>query len=115
MPTFVAFGSLGVALLTFLLGILHNPKWYYISALMMYIFSFMTGFSIGYYVLSVTFVLLALALVHSIVKVKRSVWNVLLSSVALIVGYVFWLIISSYIPYSQFYWPVVTILRQFGL
>ncbi|KLU62922.1 hypothetical protein CEB3_c06740 [Peptococcaceae bacterium CEB3] len=115
MPTFIAFGSLGVALLTFLLGILHNPKWYYISALMMYIFSFMTGFSIGYYVLSVTFALLALALAHSIVKVNRNLWNVLLSVVALIVGYVFWLMIIPYVPYSQFYWPIAIILRLFGL
>lgn len=88
MPTFIVVSSLTLAFITIILGIGVNPNWYFISAFMMYIFSFMTGFTIGYYMLSITFSLFLLAIAHSFVKVKDNYfWNFLVSVASLLIGF----------------------------
>lgn len=52
IASLVAFGALGLAILTVILGITHHPRWYWASALFMYLFSFMASATIGLYTLS---------------------------------------------------------------
>jgi hypothetical protein len=62
----LAFSVLGVAIGTTIAALMGNYRWYWIAALAMWIFSFLTGFSIGIYALSATFSLTALALGYSL-------------------------------------------------
>ena len=115
MPTVIALYSLILALVAFFLGIEHSPKWYFVSAFAMYIFSFMTGFSIGRYMLNVTFSLLALALAHLLVKTRQKFWSLLLSAVSMIIGFSVWALISMFVQFSVMFWPIDILLRQLGL
>lgn len=52
------------------LGAYGKPRWYWWGALTAYLCSFLGGFSIGLYLLSITFVLIMLAAGHSLKQIR---------------------------------------------
>lgn len=108
----IVFLSILVAIATIVLGIMNpnmSPKWCLASGMMTYIISFLTGFSIGRYVLTLTFILLSLAITHSMIR-----RNHLFSLIAVVVGFALWLIITSFIRFGWLFLPVELIFRLFG-
>jgi hypothetical protein len=63
---FLTFASLAAGIVGVLLGSIVNYKWYWLAILALYDFSFLTGFTIGLNVLAAVWILLALAIGHSL-------------------------------------------------
>lgn len=75
-----------LALVAIIAGAWDHPRWYWVAAGLIYFDSFVSGFSIGLYLLSLSFALAALALGHSLGWVRRF-WH---STLAVIVGLLLW-------------------------
>jgi hypothetical protein len=78
--------ALPVAVGAIIAGAWVHPRWYWLAAGLIYFDSFLSGFSIGLYLLSLAFALSALALGHSMGWVRRF-WH---SAFAIGVGVVLW-------------------------
>ncbi|MDF2627930.1 MAG: hypothetical protein K0R39_1761 [Symbiobacteriaceae bacterium] len=63
-----------------------HPRWYWVAAGLIYLDSFLSGFSIGLYLLSLAFVTTVLALSHSLGWIKRF-WH---SAAAVAIGMLLW-------------------------
>lgn len=84
--------SLGLSLITIMLAILSNMKWWYwVAGLCVYIFSFLTILDFHGYTLSVTIVLWALAIGHSL-KLIQKFYHTL---IAIIIGLILWFILHN--------------------
>ncbi|MBP2018707.1 hypothetical protein J2Z79_002122 [Symbiobacterium terraclitae] len=68
------------------LGVSGKPRWYWWAALSSYVCSFLSGYTIGLLVLSLTFVLVLLALGHSY-RLIRAWWH---SAAAAALGVALW-------------------------
>lgn len=71
MASFIAFASLFLSIAFAIVALIGKPRWYWASALAMYLFSFLGSFSIGLYTLVFAFCLLAIAIAHSFHWIKR--------------------------------------------
>lgn len=94
----------GLALFTLVaagLGVYGEPRWYWWAALSSYLCSFLGGFSIGLYLLSLTFVLLFLALGHSL-RLLRAPWH---SACAVGLGLGFWWLAVLKMDDALLYFP----------
>ena len=83
--------SFGLSLTTIMLAILSNWKWYWVAGLCVYIFSFLMILDFRGYTLSVTFVLWALAIGHSLKLIK----NFYHSLVVVIIGLILWFVMFN--------------------
>lgn len=88
MPIFAVlfYGLAGFTVVAIGLGATGRPRWYWWAALASYACSYLSGFSIGLLVLSLTFVLVLLALGHSTGRI-RARWH---SAAAIILGVALW-------------------------
>jgi hypothetical protein len=75
-----------LALVAIVAGAWDSPRWYWAAAGLIYFDSFLSGFSIGLYLLSLAFALAVLALGHSLGWVRRF-WH---AALAVSAGMLLW-------------------------
>lgn len=73
MPIFtvIAFSALILAIVSMVFAIIGEYQFYWLSALGIYVFSFIAGFSIGQFTVGLTFVLLALAIGYTLGLIRN--------------------------------------------
>lgn len=101
----------GITILAVVLALKINPKYYWIGGLTSYFFSFLGSFSIGIYTLSITFVLLALALAHKMGWIKNH-WH---SMLVIVISLVVWILSILTIDDAWLFFPVGLIFKALGL
>jgi hypothetical protein len=79
-----------------------NSKAYWLAGLFMYIASFLSGFSIGLYLLVLLFTLWVLALAHSLNWIKNQLHYVLFVAI----GVLLWIISITTIDDYWLYYPI---------
>jgi len=79
----VFYGSALFGLAAGALGALGRPRWYWWAALAAYVCSFLSGFSIGLYLLSAAFVFLCLAAGHAARLIRTRLHAVLAAALGL--------------------------------
>jgi len=99
--------SFGLSLITIMLAILSNWKWYWVAGLCVYIFSFLGSWSFVGYPLSVAFVLWALAIGHSLKLVTKFHHSVIAVIISLILCYV---MINTF----GYYWLFLPLFSMFS-
>lgn len=101
MVEFIFMLSAGLSLITIILAIFSNWKWYWVAGLCIYIFSFLGSWSFGGYTLCIAFVLWALAIGHSLKLIKKLYHSV----IAVIIGLILWLAVINTIGYFGLFLP----------
>lgn|SRR5690625_2754623 len=71
---------------TFILALKECPTLYWISALSIYIYSFLGGFSIGQITVGLTFIPLTLAIASSLGWIRRNYHRALFSGLGFVIG-----------------------------
>lgn len=87
-----------------LAGARGRPRWYWVAAMLIYLDSFLSGFSIGLYLLSLSFALAALALGHSLGWVRRFWHAALANSTGLLLWYAAVNTVDDYWLFLPFSW-----------
>ncbi|KIL35731.1 hypothetical protein SD70_31955 [Gordoniibacillus kamchatkensis] len=88
MLTVIAYSALFIALISTILALAKYRQFYWVSAIGIYIFSFIAGFSIGQLTVGLTFVFLTLAIGHSFGWDTGKVRNLILVGIGFIIGIV---------------------------
>lgn len=91
-----------LTILAVILAVGVSPKYYWLGALTSYIFSFLGGFTIGLCLLSITFILLALALAHTWGWIHKPLHSMVTISMAVII----WLVSIKTIDDYWLFWPL---------
>ncbi|WP_246629013.1 hypothetical protein [Mesobacillus maritimus] len=78
--------SLITALVTTVIAIKGNYRFYWISAISIYIFSFIAGFSVGQLTIGLTFIPFILALAYTFGWIKTRIHNVMFVSLGILIG-----------------------------
>ncbi|GGD62529.1 hypothetical protein [Paenibacillus nasutitermitis] len=86
MFTIIAYVSLIVSIISVIFAIKGIHQLYWISALGIYIFSFLAGFTIGQFTVALTFIFLSLAIGYSLGRIKGKADYSLFSGVGIITG-----------------------------
>jgi|GEM_PF-1911158 len=107
----LAYLMLAVTGLAVWLAVKGDKKYYWVGGIAMYFFSFIAGFSIGLLTLSISFVLLALAITHRMRWVNNS-WH---SVATVIVAIVAWGGSVNFIDDYWFFLPIIFVCKIFGL
>lgn len=105
----VFYASVVLAWVCFLLSQLRSPRWHWGTVAVMYVASFLGSFSIGLYLLVVAFVSLALAVGHSLGRIKR--WQH--SAVAMLLGVVAWGVLVTYVDDAVLFFPLRLLFSAF--
>lgn len=105
----VAFLSLIVAILSLILAILGKRHFYWVSALGIYVFSFIAGFSIGQLTVGLTFIPLALAIGYSLGWINWKSDYLLTVGVGILIGVISVMVIDDYYIFSPF-WVLSTLV-----
>jgi hypothetical protein len=95
MFTAIAFWSLLVCVVSFIFAKKGIKQLYWISAVGIYIFSFITGFTIGYFTVGLTFVFLSLAIGYSLGRIKGKSDYSLFAGVGIITGFLMVVYVGS--------------------
>ncbi|MGP4040130.1 hypothetical protein ACTWP4_09580 [Gracilibacillus sp. D59] len=88
MFTIVAYSSLIVALVSLILAVSGKRHFYWLSAVGIYIFSFIAGFSIGQLTVGLTFIPLLLAIAYTFSWIKTKVHILLFVSLGVTIGFI---------------------------
>lgn len=108
MLTVIAYSVLAIALLTVFLAVRIHPYWYWLSAFSMYIFSVLGMLTIGVFTLSLSIILLVLAIAHSLKLIK----NKFHTFIAIVVGFLLWVVTYlSFLLGFNIFAPVLWIIR----
>ncbi len=87
-----------------ILGFLRSSaRWFFLAAFLFWIASFLAAFSVGGYILVLTFITLALGVAQSL-GWMRSPWQVLITTV---VGVVLWAIVLRWFWGPWIFWPML--------
>jgi hypothetical protein len=103
MYTVIAFVSLLVSVLSIIFAILGTHQLYWISALGIYIFSFLAGFSIGQFTVGLTFIYLSLAIGYSIRRIKGKADYSLFAGAGVIIGVIIVTFVDDYWTFLPFW------------
>jgi hypothetical protein len=103
---FVFFSMAATSLVTIMLGVLRNPRWYWAAVVTSWIASILGAFSIGLYTLVVTLVTLALAIGYSLGLVKRFHHAL----VAVVIGVGAWAVLVPMVDDLILFYPLHTVL-----
>ncbi|MBD2867894.1 hypothetical protein [Paenibacillus arenilitoris] len=99
----IAFSALAIAIVTFLLAVIGRPRFYWISAISIYVFSFMAGFSIGQLTVGLTFIPLALAIGFSSGRINRRAHTYWFAGVGALIGIVAVVFVDDYWTFWPFW------------
>ncbi|WP_089610966.1 hypothetical protein [Dehalobacterium formicoaceticum] len=110
MPIFsvIAYSALIIAIVSTFLAVKGKYQFYWISAMGIYIFSFLAGFSIGLITVGLTFIPLILAMGHSFGWIKNKRHSIIFLCIGIIIGFLMVMFIGSWLFYPLF--PLFNIL-----
>jgi hypothetical protein len=97
MFTAIAYGSLFVSVMSVIFAIKGNHQLYWISAAGIYIFSFLAGFTIGYFTVGLTFVFLSLAIGYSFRRIKGKADYSLFVGAGIVIGFLMVVYVGSWV------------------
>lgn len=83
----LAYLSLFLFLVTTIFAIKGDHKYYWFAALFVYIFSFLSGFSVGQLTIGLTFIFLILAIGYSFKWIKTKFHALLSTGIGLVIAY----------------------------
>jgi hypothetical protein len=84
-----------IAFVTALFAIRGNYRYYWVSAIGIYLFSFLAGFSIGQLTIGFTFIPLSLAIGHTFGWVKTRAHSILFVGLGVFVGFLMVLFVDD--------------------
>ncbi|WP_245809664.1 hypothetical protein [Cohnella massiliensis] len=99
----IAFSALAVAMVSLIIAISGKHRYYWITAIGIYIFSFIAGFSIGQLTVGLTFIPLALAIGLSLGWIKRKSDYVLSVGVGTVMGVIVVMFVDDYWTFFPFW------------
>jgi hypothetical protein len=97
MLTVIAYMSLLVSVMSFIFAIKVAYQLYWFSAIGIYIFSFLAGFTIGQFTVGLTFVFLGLAIGYSLGRIKGKADYFLFAGVGIITGFIMVVYVGSWV------------------
>jgi hypothetical protein len=97
MFTAIAYWSLLVCVMSVIFAIKGIHQLYWISAVGIYIFSFITGFTLGRFTVGLTFVFLSLAIGYSLRRIKGKADYSLFAGVGIITGFLMVVYVGSWV------------------
>jgi hypothetical protein len=103
MFTVIAFVSLLVSVTSIIFAIIGYHQLYWVSALGIYIFSFLAGFTIGQFTVGLTFIYLSLAVGYSLRRIKRKADYSLFAGAGLIIGVTIVTFVDDYWTFLPFW------------
>ncbi len=103
MLTVIAFVSLLVSVTSVIFAIKGNPQLYWISAVGIYIFSFLAGFTFGQFTVGLTFVYLTLAIGYSLGRIKGKADYSMFAGVGTIIGVAIVTLVDDYWTFLPFW------------
>lgn len=83
----IAFLALIIFIVSTLAAIMGKYQLYWVSAIGIYIFSFLAGFSIGQITVGLTFIPLTLAIGHSLGWIKNKIHSGVFLCIGILIGY----------------------------
>jgi hypothetical protein len=99
----IANSALIVAVVSLLLAIKGKQRLYWISAIGIYVFSFIAGFSIGQLTVGLTFIPLTLAIGFSVGWIKGKTEYLLSVLVGILLGVIFVMFVDDYYTFYPFW------------
>lgn len=84
--TITAYALLIISIVSFIIAFNGKSAYYWLAAIGMYVFSFLSGFSIGQLTVGLTFIPLTLAIAHSIGLVQRRTERAIFFTVGFMIG-----------------------------
>lgn len=111
MPIFslIAFSALIVSIVSTVFAIKGKYQLYWISAIGIYIFSFLAGFSIGQLTVGLSFIPLTLAIGYSLGWIKNKVHSIIFLCLGTLIGF----LMVNYVGSLLFY-PLIPLLNSLG-
>lgn len=105
MPIFsvIALSALAIAVVSFIIANSGKHRYYWISAIAIYIFSFISGFSIGQLTVGLTFIPLVLAIGLTFGWIKRKSEYVISAGLGAVIGVIVVLFIDDYWTFFPFW------------
>jgi hypothetical protein len=91
----IAFSSLFIAFVAAVIAIRGKHLFYWFSAIGMYIFSFLAGFSIGQLTIGLTFIPLTLAIGYTFGWIKTKVHNIIFVILGILIGFLIVLFVDD--------------------
>ena len=98
----IAYSALVAAIVSFVFAIAGRYLFYWISAISIYIFSFLAGFSIGQMTVGLTFVPLVMAIGHSFGWIKNKTHSLIFLCSGFIIGFLMVKFIGNLLFYPLF-------------
>jgi len=104
MPMFsiIAFSSLVIAMISTYFASKGSSRLYWVSALAIYIFSFLAGFSIGQITVGFTFIPLALAIGYSFRWIKNKTDSMYFICLGVLIGFLMVSFVGNFLFYPLF-------------
>ncbi|UOQ50046.1 hypothetical protein MUN88_08285 [Gracilibacillus caseinilyticus] len=99
----IAYTSLILAIVSLLLAIRGKYLYYWVSALAMYLFSYIAGFSIGQLTVGFTFIPLALAIGHSFSWIKNTSHSMMFLCLGMAAGFILVFYVDNYWLFLPFW------------
>jgi hypothetical protein len=103
MLTAIAYWSLIVSVVSAIFAIKGTPQLYWISALGIYIFSFLAGFTFGQFTVGLTFIYLSLAIGFSLRRIKGKADYSLFAGAGTIIGIIIVTFVDDYWTFLPFW------------
>ena len=100
--TVIAFTALIVAVVSIIIAIKGKYHFYWISAIGIYIFSFLAGFSIGQVTVGLTFIPLTLAVGFTFGRINNKVDSIFFLSSGILIGFLMVIYVGSWLFYPLF-------------
>ncbi|SPF52394.1 membrane hypothetical protein [Candidatus Desulfosporosinus infrequens] len=101
MIEFIFMLSFGLSVISIMLASLSNWKWYWVAGLCVYIFSCISIWDFRGYTLSVTFVLWALAIGHTLKLINKLYHSV----IVVIIGLILWFFMFNTFDFTLWFPP----------
>src|SRR5690625_1710202 len=100
--TIIAYTTLFISVITFIIALNNRPSFYWFSALSMYIFSFLGGFSIGQITVGLTFIPLTLAIASMFGWSQSKIQNTVFAGLGIVIGFFMVVLVGNELFYPIF-------------
>lgn len=98
----IAFSALVIAIVSTFFAVKGKHQLYWISAIGIYTFSFMAGFSIGQMAVGLTFIPLTLAIGYSLGWIKNKMNSVIFLFIGILIGFLMVVYVGNYLFFPLF-------------
>lgn len=100
--TLIAFSALIIAIVSSFFAIKGKYQYYWISAIGIYIFSFIAGFSIGQMTVGLTFIPLTLAIGYSLGWIENKTQSIIFLCLGILIGFIMVIYVGNLLFYPLF-------------